>query len=613
MKIQKLKQKILKYSLKKQMIILFLPLILFFVLMIGIFSYSFEVNQVQSNALYLINNTVLQTGNILNAKMSAVFTQLSQICDSTSVSSLFNDQYDPKSSYEKYDDVLNTYSNMNDVYNTYSDVVDSMFFKTNHGTEIPIYKDLAPAATSVNLNQWMKAYHTSKYGFYWQNIHNDQIFQTQPPRRVMSLFKIVGSQSSDSQMLLIFNLKPDYFVQLVENAKISKHGYMIIASKDSVLYPAKLDQNYCLKSEDISTLQNKSKTGGLLHVKSSVGQAMLVNYHPLMNNEWLVAAVVPESDLTETFSGLRYVLLIFFILLTGCFTLLCLRIAATISQPIEQLSKKVSAWKHGDENVDFSTDSCSDNEINILSQGLHSLKNTVTELLQQVRREQRQKYKMELLAMQAQIKPHFLYNTLASVKNLVDMNDNQRASVMCDALEKYYRIGVSDGKEIISVRQEVEHVSNYLQIQRMRYKNDFDFVIDVDETIMACDILKITLQPLVENAIYHGIKQKEGKGTIVLSGERNDDRIVFSVYDDGAGMEPDKLADLRKSIAGNAEVQNGNFGLRNVSSRLKLFYGKDAGLSFDSVKGMFTEVKVIIPINGGEERYGIASIDHRGR
>lgn len=609
--IRKIKRKILKCSLKRQMIVLFLPLTLLFVLAIGIFSYSFEVNQVQKNALYLINNTVLQTSNILNERMSEIFTQVSQISDSTSVSNLFINDYSPSVLNQKYNDILDTYNNMNRVYDTYNDIVDSLYLKTSSDTEISVYKDLEPAVTSVDLNQWIRTYPTSQTGFYWQNIHADKVFQTQPPRKVLSLIKIVGNRTSNARMLLVCNLKPDYFIRTVENAQISKHGYMIIASKDAVLYPQKQEDSYRLTGEEVAQMQKASSQSGMKHLKSTEGKELLVDYRPLMNNQWVVAAVVPVSDLTETFSGLRYLLVVLILVLAVCFAALCLRFAATISKPIEQLSQKVSDWQNGDANVDFSTDYQSENEINTLSRGLYSLKNTVTDLLRQVKLEQKQKYKMELLAMQAQIKPHFLYNTLASVRNLVDMGDNRKAGVMCDALEKYYRIGVSNGKEVITVRQEVEHATNYLRIQQMRYQKDFDFFVNVDENIMNCDILKITLQPLVENAVYHGIKQKEGKGTIVLSGGRENGRIVFSVYDDGAGMSPEKLKELEASISGDWDSQSENFGLRNVSRRLRLFYGENAYIAFDSVKGMFTEVKVVIPCERGEESHEDSSPDDR--
>lgn len=610
---KRLKQKILCGSLKSQMILLFLPLTLLFIILIGVVTYLIEGSQVRNNALYLINNTVLQTGNILNEKMSAVFTQLSQLCESTSVSNLFTDEYDPESQYQKYNDILEAYRNMNEVSNNYSDIVDSMFFKTNHDTEIAVYKDLAPANTSVDLNSWVMKYQSSKYGFYWQNLHTDAIFKTQPPRQVLSLFKVVGNGTSKSQMMFIFNLKPSYFLQLVENSKISRHGYMIILSKDGVLYPEHQDPQYRLQEDDVKKLQSAFKENGQMSLKSIAGRPLIVSYRPLMNNEWIVAAVVPEKDLTETFSSLRLVLLIIVITLAVCFAFLCVRFAAAISHPIEQLSQKVSEWQQGNTQVDFSVETASENEISILSQGLHSLKDSVTALLKQVAEEQKQKYKMELLAMQAQIRPHFLYNTLASIKSLVDMGENREAGAMCDALETYYRIGVSDGKDIIPVRQEVEHVSSYLHIQQMRYQQDFDFFVNVSEEIMDCSILKLTLQPLVENAVYHGMKQKEGKGTIVLSGGRKGGALVFSVYDDGAGMEPEKLCEVQKSIADGIHAnQNGNFGLRNVSSRLRLLYNGKAGLSIDSVRGMYTEVTVTVPLDGREAPSGSSSLDDCG-
>ena len=166
-------------------------------------------------------------------------------------------------------------------------------------------------------------------------------------------------------------------------------------------------------------------------------------------------------------------------------------------------------------NVSFQVQT--DNEIGVLAHGLSYLKIAVTELLAQVRREQEQKTKMQLLALQEQIMPHFLYNTIGSIRQLVNMGNSRMASDMCVELARFYRLGISGGKEIVTIKEELEHVASYLEIQKMRYGNDFEYEIDVAKELQSIRILKLSLQPLVENAIYHGIKTKDGIGRITLN------------------------------------------------------------------------------------------------
>jgi two-component system sensor histidine kinase YesM len=248
-----------------------------------------------------------------------------------------------------------------------------------------------------------------------------------------------------------------------------------------------------------------------------------------------------------------------------------------------------------------------ENEVGTLSKGLESFKESVLELFNKVMQEEKQKSKLELLIMQSQIKPHFLYNTLGSIKHLVDMGKNEKASEMCAALAKFYMIGISGGRDIIYVSEEVEHIKNYLKIQQMRYDKDFEFYINISDDILREKVLILTLQPILENAIYHGIKGKEGLGTIILSGRKKDNVMIFEVYDDGLGMTEQELANLIKSVNNNrSEHQSNSFGLKNVNNRLKLYFGSKAKMNFFSAKNEFTQVIIEIPLEAnqkGDEKY----------
>ena len=215
--------------------------------------------------------------------------------------------------------------------------------------------------------------------------------------------------------------------------------------------------------------------------------------------------------------------------------------------------------------------------------------------------EQEQKSKLELLLLQEQIKPHFLYNTLSSIKQLVSMKENKKAEDMCEALSRFYRLGLSEGQNFITVREEAEHVENYLLIQRYRYAANFDYSINIAENILDEKLLKLSLQPLVENAIYHGIKKKEEFGTIVISGYEEAGVIYLKVFDDGIGMSEEQLKALTESLASDSVNEEVNhFGLRNVKHRLKLYFGEGAGLEFESTQGMYTQVTIILPKGGRE-------------
>jgi len=214
-------------------------------------------------------------------------------------------------------------------------------------------------------------------------------------------------------------------------------------------------------------------------------------------------------------------------------------------------------------------------------------------------KEQENLKKAELKALQAQINPHFLYNTLDTIVWMAESNKTDQVINIVRALSSFFRIALSKGKDWISLRQEIEHVSSYLTIQKMRYRDILDYRIEVEEDLLDSTILKLTLQPLVENALYHGIKTKRNGGTIVVQAKRvGEDKVLLDVQDDGVGFTPYKLAQLQESLAQDLDeiaMGEGGFGIRNVHKRIQLYYGKEYGLSVQSHYRGGTRVSVTIP------------------
>lgn len=230
----------------------------------------------------------------------------------------------------------------------------------------------------------------------------------------------------------------------------------------------------------------------------------------------------------------------------------------------------------------------------------------IRELLHAKIQEQENLKKAELKTLQAQINPHFLYNTLDTIVWMAEANKTDQVIDIVRALSSFFRIALSRGKDWITLRQEIEHVRSYLTIQKMRYQDILDYRIEVEEELLDSTILKLTLQPLVENALYHGIKTKRNGGMVVVQARRTDeDMLLIVVEDDGVGFTPYKLAQIQATLAedgGGISMKEGGFGLENVNKRIKLYYGEKYGLSIQSQYRGGTKVTVTIPEQRQVER-----------
>ena len=268
-------------------------------------------------------------------------------------------------------------------------------------------------------------------------------------------------------------------------------------------------------------------------------------------------------------------------------------IVSGILQPIRQSNSVTEKIAQGDFNARAQVNS--DDEVAELAVSFNKMAGNMQSLIDKVKEDERKMRKADLRLLQEQIQPHFLYNTLDTIVWLIESNEPDEAVTMVVTLSDFFREILSKGKEFISIKEEEKHISSYLQIQEMRYRDILEYDIQLDQVIYKYQILKLTLQPVVENALYHGIKYKRAKGCIHIHGEKEGDIIRLTVRDDGVGMDEEELAQLRQQIEKPCQETEKGFGLANVNERIHMYFGYEYGMKIESEKGKGTTVEIVIP------------------
>ncbi len=285
-------------------------------------------------------------------------------------------------------------------------------------------------------------------------------------------------------------------------------------------------------------------------------------------------------------SIISVILLLFVIFATALISLGILR-------PLQELFHATEKVANGDFSARARVKSGS--EIAVLADGFNNMAENMQFLIDQVKEDERKMRRADLRLLQEQINPHFLYNTLDTIVWLIESNKSDQASNMVVTLSDFFRLVLSGGKEFISIREEEEHISSYLKIQEVRYHDILEYDIQLDKVIYDYQILKLTIQPLVENALYHGIKYKRAKGYIHIHGEKQGDVIYITVRDNGAGMDEEELRRLQAEIARPSQEREKGFGLANVNERIQMHFGPEYGMKISSQKGKGTTVEIVIP------------------
>lgn len=406
---------------------------------------------------------------------------------------------------------------------------------------------------------------------------------------------IAGGEKQETGGVFFVDLNYSAISDLCERLSLGNRGYIYILDRNGgIVYHPQQQLIYSgMKQELISEVMEAKESSFLTE------DGRLYTISRSEQTGWIVVGVSMVSELMRRADEARKIYLLIALALFMAALALAYLLSDEITKPVKSLEKSMKEVEKGN-FAPAVMEVREENEIGHLRRNFNMMTEEIRKLMEQRDQEQQIKRKSELKALQAQINPHFLYNTLDSIIWMAEWGKNQEVVRMTSSLAKLLRRSISNEQEAVTVAEEVEYTETYLTIQKMRYKDKLEYEILVDPEILQERVIKLILQPLVENAIYHGIKYKEGKGLIRIRGFRQDDRMILQVQDDGKGMEPETLAHIFEKHT--RDTRSNGVGLNNVNERIQLYYGDDYGISFRSSPGEGTEATITLPFGREEGR-----------
>ncbi|MFP4484002.1 MAG: sensor histidine kinase [Spirochaetaceae bacterium] len=400
--------------------------------------------------------------------------------------------------------------------------------------------------------------------------------------------------------VMLVDLNFSVINDLLSGISLGRKGYLFIVDADgSIVHHPRQELIYSnLEREYIDRVL--SDADGSFAVTDEKGER-IYTVRTSDHTGWRTVGVNYAPELVQNRATIQRFYSYWVLLCIVVAILVSILISRRISAPILRLRTSMQAVERG--SFDITVDVSSNNEIGDLARDFNIMIAQIKELMRRNAEEQEQKRKSELLALQNQITPHFLYNTLDSVIWMAEGRQYANVVTTVSALARLLRLSVSRGDELITIRDEIAHIKNYLIIQKLRYRDKLDFVIDVDKGVLHLKTPKVILQPLVENAIYHGIKNKEGVGRVTVTGALRGDDVALAVRDDGIGMSAKQMRTILQESADAARSRRGRarVGVRNVHERIQLYFGSAYGLSFARDNGAGTVVEVRLPVVTAEE------------
>lgn len=392
--------------------------------------------------------------------------------------------------------------------------------------------------------------------------------------------------TNDVLGVVVVEMDTEPFISFTENMRIGSDGYYLIEDQNGVFF----NENGIVDVHDLSAGEldeiRNNESGFIEH--GSGADRELIFFSTINEYQWKIVGRVRVEDIMSEIRGIKSYsyFIIFFCAIASA--LLNIWVIRWLFVPLDKLKNKMRSAAHG--NLDVALTHRSNDEIAQLNDTFNHMMSQIKYLMQKSLEEQEELKKSQLRVLQAQINPHFLYNTLDTIIWLINGHENDKAMEMVESLSKFFRASLSNGKDFISVSEELEHVSNYLAIQKSRNGGILDYSIDVNDDILDDIVMKLILQPIVENAIYHGLKPKGG-GKIWIKGWRDDADLVFTIRDDGAGMTEECLKQLQELLDGETPApERSGYGLYNVQRRIRLFYSERYGLTLNSWDGEGTIV-----------------------
>lgn len=406
---------------------------------------------------------------------------------------------------------------------------------------------------------------------------------------VLSISRAIFDRGGKCRGVILIDFKLETIKTVIQNITVGKSGFIFVTSGDgNVLYAPVNPVVYRIKTDWL-----KNESGNMTQTIRSRQYKIIYGSSTLANLK-----IIGVFSLSELFANVAQIRNYTF-LIGGIMSLLSLLTSvlftSSIAKPIRSLRSLMKQAEKGDFDIQFVYGN--HDEIGQLGESFNNMVMRIKQLIEMLLLVQKSKREAELKTLEAQIKPHFLYNTLETIQWMAKQHDASDIVEIVRAMTNLYRISLNKGKEFVSVSEEIRHVESYLVIQKVRYESKLNYTVSCAPALLKCRVIKLILQPVVENAIYHGIKEKRGPGLVEIRIFSAAGRLHFTVRDNGAGMPPENTDVINEILQGRRVNDLHGYGLQNVNERIKLTYGSEYGLTVRSSFGQYTVVEAVLPLD----------------
>lgn len=579
-------------SIQSTMLVSFSALMVLAMLVFMVIAMRYTSGTIYENSINYMSQIIQQVNYDIDTYIEYMENISSVIAKSSDVPRYLFDQNQTEAEREaEKERILTQFQTImesrDDIYNVVAVAKNGRYIINQGDDELTGYVDIESL-------DWYQAAMESKSGIAVSSSHVQNAIQSSYKWVITLSRALVNNQTGEREGLFFVDLNYSAISDLCNNNSIEEKGYIfVLDAEGNIVYHPKQQLMYGgLKTENIDAIMECREDSLII---DEGGDSKLYTMSKSKRTGWTVVGAAYTSELLKNNEQAQmWYLLVASILLLAVIGISSI-ISREITKPIRSLRDSMRKVQNG--QFDTHVEVITENEIGSLGRSFNLMTSEIQALMEQNVYEQKQKRKSELKALQAQINPHFLYNTLDSIIWMSEAGENDEVVEMTSALARLLRQSISNDKEEVELEKEIEYVKNYLTIQKMRYKDKLEFFIYVDPRVAHVPIIKLVLQPLVENAIYHGIKYKETKGNLKIYARPVDGRVEIVVADDGIGMDEDVMEHIFDEH--RKEQKRNGVGVPNVQKRLKLQYGSEYGIRYESVKGAGTKAVITIPVDGG--------------
>lgn len=579
-------------SIQSTMLVSFSALMVLAMLVFMVIAMRYTSGTIYENSINYMSQIIQQVNYDIDTYIEYMENISSVIAKSSDVPRYLFDQNQTEAEREaEKERILTQFQTImesrDDIYNVAAVAKNGRYIINQEDDELTGYVDIESL-------DWYQAAMESKSGIAVSSSHVQNAIQSSYKWVITLSRALVNNQTGEREGLFFVDLNYSAISDLCNNNSIEEKGYIfVLDAEGNIVYHPKQQLMYGgLKTENIDAIMECREDSLII---DEGGDSKLYTMSKSKRTGWTVVGAAYTSELLKNNEQAQ----MWYLLVASILLLAVIGISSIISREITKPIRSLRDSMRKVQNGQFGThvEVITENEIGSLGRSFNLMTSEIQALMEQNVYEQKQKRKSELKALQAQINPHFLYNTLDSIIWMSEAGENDEVVEMTSALARLLRQSISNDKEEVELEKEIEYVKNYLTIQKMRYKDKLEFFIYVDPRVAHVPIIKLVLQPLVENAIYHGIKYKETKGNLKIYARPVDGRVEIVVADDGIGMDEDVMEHIFDEH--RKEQKRNGVGVPNVQKRLKLQYGSEYGIRYESVKGAGTKAVITIPVDGG--------------